>query len=532
MINKLIVGTRSSNLAITQTNYVIKKLKEKNPSTDFIIKKIKTKGDILLNKDLTKILDKGFFVSEIQNELEKKTIDFAIHSLKDLPSEGNDNLSSFTVTKREDPMDVLVLKKGLENKKIHDIKIIGTSSIRRKEQIQKIYNGVKVESIRGNVETRIKKLDDGELEGIILAAAGLKRLGLEHRISKYFKSDEIIPAAGQGALAVEFRKDDKKTFSILKKIQDESTQICINEERKFLKSVGGGCSSPDAALCIINGDKVEIKGKVFDAKEKKYISGKMIKEIGNHIDIGEKLAKKLISKISNKISTQIILTNEGDISGFNELSKSDIIIHHFPLIEISPLDFTVNNIEKYDYIIFTSKNGVKNFFNRVKVSSAMKFICIGNKTNQVLNEYGYESVYISKRNYSDIMAEELKNNKLLNGKKTLLIQGKIAKDDFKIKLQDFCEIERVNVYETNLKNKVNKELLKLIETKETYTVFTSPSAFDSFIQFYNPEDTKIISIGKTTTDFVNSKGFDCMLTSKMQSYEGISESLIKYFYQK
>ena len=532
MINKLIVGTRSSNLAITQTNYVIKKLKEKNPSTDFIIKKIKTKGDILLNKDLTKILDKGFFVSEIQNELEKKTIDFAIHSLKDLPSEGNDNLSSFTVTKREDPMDVLVLKKGLENKKIHDIKIIGTSSIRRKEQIQKIYNGVKVESIRGNVETRIKKLDDGELEGIILAAAGLKRLGLEHRISKYFKSDEIIPAAGQGALAVEFRKDDKKTFSILKKIQDESTQICINEERKFLKSVGGGCSSPDAALCIINGDKVEIKGKVFDAKEKKYISGKMTKEIGNHIDIGKKLAKKLISKISNKISTQIILTNEGDISGFNELSKSDIIIHHFPLIEISPLDFTVNNIEKYDYIIFTSKNGVKNFFNRVKVSSDMKFICIGNKTNQVLNEYGYESAYISKRNYSDIMAEELKNNKLLNGKKTLLIQGKIAKDDFKIKLQDFCEIERVNVYETNLKNKVNKELLKLIETKETYTVFTSPSAFDSFIQFYNPEDTKIISIGKTTTDYVNSKGFDCMLTSKMQSYEGISESLIKYFYQK
>ncbi len=233
MINRLIVGTRSSNLAITQTNYVIKKLKEKNPSTDFILKKIKTKGDILLNKDLNKILDKGFFVSEIQNELEKKTIDFAIHSLKDLPSEGNENLSSFTVTKREDPMDVLVLKKGLENKKIHDIKIIGTSSIRRKEQIQKIYNGVKVESIRGNVETRIKKLDDGEIEGIILAAAGLKRLGLEHRISKYFKSDEIIPAAGQGALAVEFRKDDKKTFSILKKIQDKSTQICINEERKF-----------------------------------------------------------------------------------------------------------------------------------------------------------------------------------------------------------------------------------------------------------------------------------------------------------
>ena len=192
----------------------------------------------------------------------------------------------------------------------------------------------------------------------------------------------------------------------------------------------------------------------------------------------------------------------------------------------------MKNIDNYDYVIFTSKNGIKKFFNRVKVSSVTKFICIGNKTSQTLNEYGYESAYISKRNYSIIMANELKRNKLINGKKVLLVQGKVAKDDLKNKLQDFCKIDRINVYDTKFKNEVNLELLKLIETKETYTVFTSPSAFESFIQFYNPKDTKIISIGKTTTDYINSKGFDCMLTSKMQSYEGISESLIKYFYQK
>ena len=150
----------------------------------------------------------------------------------------------------------------------------------------------------------------------------------------------------------------------------------------------------------------------------------------------------------------------------------------------------------------------------------------------MLKKYGYDSDYISKRNYSNVMAKELKRNKIINGKKVLLIQGKIAKDDFKNKLQEFCEVERVNVYDTNLKRKINNKLSKLIDSKETYTVFTSPSAFDSFIQFYNPENTKIISIGKTTTDYVNTKGFDCMLTSKMQSYEGISESLIKYFYQK
>ena len=188
MIDKLIVGSRASNLALTQTKYVIEKLKKTNPNTEFVIKKIKTKGDILLNKDLNKILDKGFFVSEIQNELLDNSIDIAIHSLKDLPSEGNSNLESFTVTKREDPMDVLVVKKNLKIKELKDLKLIGTSSIRRQEQIQMIHKDVKIKSLRGNIETRIEKLDKGEYDGIILAAAGLKRLGLEQRITKCFNN--------------------------------------------------------------------------------------------------------------------------------------------------------------------------------------------------------------------------------------------------------------------------------------------------------------------------------------------------------
>ena len=270
-MNKLIVGTRSSNLAITQSNIIIKKLKEVNPSIDFIIKKIQTKGDVLLDQDLNKVLDKGFFVSEIQNELIKKSIDIAIHSLKDLPTETHENLVSFTVTKRENPKDVLVIRKGSENKQLSDLKIIGTSSIRRKKQIQFISNKILVKSIRGNVETRIKKLDNGEYDGIILAAAGLNRLGLNERVSKSFKTSEITPSAGQGALAVECRVNDKKTISILKKIQDKATEICVSEERKFLKTIGGGCSSPDAVLCSTNNDKIEINGKVYNKKTDEYV---------------------------------------------------------------------------------------------------------------------------------------------------------------------------------------------------------------------------------------------------------------------
>ena len=218
-MNKLIIGTRSSNLALTQTKFVIKKLKEIEPTIDSVIKKIKTKGDILLDKDLNNILDKGFFVSEIQNELINKSIDLAVHSLKDLPTDTNKDLISFTVTERENPMDVLVLSKSSEKKELKELKIIGTSSLRRKQQLQSMSDKISIKSIRGNIETRIQKLDQGQYDGIILAAAGLNRLGLQNRISRFFNLSEITPSAGQGALAVECRAHDTKTISVLKKIQ-------------------------------------------------------------------------------------------------------------------------------------------------------------------------------------------------------------------------------------------------------------------------------------------------------------------------
>tara|TARA_B100000900_G_scaffold215014_1_gene182104 strand:+ start:605 stop:2203 length:1599 start_codon:yes stop_codon:yes gene_type:complete len=529
MINKLVVGTRASKLALTQTNYVIKKLKEMNPSIKFVLKKIKTKGDILLEKDLNKIIDKGFFVSEIQNELLNNSIDLAVHSLKDLPSDGNSNLNFFTVTEREDPMDVLVTKKELKEKSIKELRLIGTSSLRRKKQIQMINKDFKIKSIRGNIETRIKKLDSGEYDGIVLAAAGLKRLGLEHRVSKSFNINEMTPAAGQGALAVEIRKNDKKTFSILKKIQHEATEICVNEERNFLKSVGGGCSSPDAVLCIFEKNKLKIKGKIFDNKIGKYVSGSMVKKLGDHKNIGVKLAEQIMSKISPKKTKHIILTNEGDITGFKSLSSNDLKIHHFPLININPINFNSEDLKIYEYIIFTSKNGVKNFLDKAEVPNDMKFICIGNKTEKILNKYGFKSAFIPKRNYSELMASELKKNKLINRKKVLLVQGKLANNGFYLKLGNFCDVDRLNVYETNLIKNSNERLKKVLMLKNTYTVFTSTSAFDAFVKFYDPNITKIISIGNTTTKYINSKGHDCMLTSKMQSYEGVSETITRYF---
>ena len=526
-MSKLVIGTRSSNLALTQTKYVIKKLKEINPTINFVIKKIKTKGDILLDKDLNNIIDKGFFVSEIQNELINKTIDFAVHSLKDLPTESDDKLISFTVTKRENPMDVLVLNKNSKKKNIHDLKVLGTSSVRRKKQLESISSKISIKSIRGNVETRIHKLDKGEYDGIILAAAGLNRLGLKNRISSSFNLSEITHSAGQGALAVECRTNDSKTISILKKIQNKETEICVNEERKFLNTVGGGCSSPDAVLCTFKDKNIEITGKVFHKETQRYIEKKIVDIREKHKDIGIKLAKSLLGKIYKNELNKIILTNEGDISGFKKLEENNLTTYHFPMIEIKPLKFKINNKFKYDFIIFTSKNGVKNFIGKTKIENKTRFICLGEKTELALKRSGFKSFYTAKKNYSESMVNELKENKFLNNSKVLLIQGEIAKNDLLINLNKFCKAERINVYQTLAKKELNQDLKKLLNTP-TLTVFSSPSSFDSFLKLYNPNNTKIISIGNTTSEYIRKKGYHCATTSKMQSYEGISESILKY----
>ena len=526
-MNKLIIGTRSSNLALTQTKFVIKKLKEIDPTIDFVIKKIKTKGDILLDKDLNNILDKGFFVSEIQNELINKSIDFAVHSLKDLPTDTNKDLISFTVTERENPMDVLVLSKSSEKKDLKELKIIGTSSLRRKQQLQSISDKISIKSIRGNIETRIQKLDQGQYDGIILAAAGLNRLGLQNRISRFFNLSEITPSAGQGALAVECRTNDAKTISILKKIQHKQTEICVNEERKFLNTVGGGCSSPDAVLCVFNDEEIEIRGRIFNKQTNEYVEQRIIDKYKNHNNIGIKLAKSMMLKIKDNIIRNIILTNEGDVSGFNKLKENNLITHHFPMIKIKPLEFILDSSENYDFIIFTSKNGVRNFINKTEIKHKTKFICLGKKTELALNELGYKSYYTAKKNYSKIMADELKKNNLIKNSKTLLVQGKIAKNALLNGLQEICDVKRLNVYNTVPKKEIYKDLEKLLNTP-TMTVFSSPSSFDSFKKFYNPKKTNIISIGNTTTEHIISKGYKCITTSKMQSFEGVSESILKY----
>ena len=235
-MNTINIGTRGSKLAIHQTKIVLKKISELYPNIKLNTKVIKTKGDILLDQDLTKVLDKGFFTSEIQEALYANEIDLAVHSLKDLPTTISEKSKIVAILKREDHRDVFVSNHKTPLNYFDNYKKIGTSSLRRKSQLLSINKNLKILPIRGNVDTRIQKMLDGNYDGLVMAAAGVKRLGLEKHITEFFDLDTMLTAPGQGAIAIEIRNSDDNLKKLLSKLNHDETNMCVSAERSFLKT--------------------------------------------------------------------------------------------------------------------------------------------------------------------------------------------------------------------------------------------------------------------------------------------------------
>lgn len=294
---KLVVGTRGSNLALIQTNWVVDRLKEANPDIKFEIKIIKTKGDLIKDLPLDKIGDKGLFVKEIEKSLLNKEIDMAVHSMKDMPSYLPEGLKFASSPMREDPRDALIFKEGY--KSIDDLPKgakIGTGSKRRKYQLLKHRPDLEIVPIRGNIETRIKKIETENLDGVVLAASGLKRAGLEEKIDYYIPTDVMLPAPAQGILALEIRDNDKETENIINSIKDDTTKVQIDAERGFLIGVNGSCHIPMGAYCDIDGDKIKLTGLYGDGEGKKIIIGSQEGTIEDASKIGYELAKSVLKE--------------------------------------------------------------------------------------------------------------------------------------------------------------------------------------------------------------------------------------------
>lgn len=295
----IVVGTRKSKLAITQTNWVIDRLKEAESGLIVELEKIVTKGDKILDVTLSKVGGKGLFVKEIESALQNGEIDLAIHSMKDLPAEMPKGLTIGAIPIREDVRDCLLSKDGSTLEELPSGAVVGTSSLRRQAQILAIRPDLKVEPIRGNIDTRVQKMKDGQFDAIVLATAGLNRMSWQEDIAELISTKTMLPAVGQGALAVQCREDDLEVLTLLSKINHEETARAVRAERAFLQSFNGGCHLPIAAYAQICEGQVHLKGLVGDPTGKQMICDTMIG--ADELAIGQELANRLIEQGADEL---------------------------------------------------------------------------------------------------------------------------------------------------------------------------------------------------------------------------------------
>jgi len=305
-MSKIIIGSRGSELALWQAKHIKKELKKIHKNLDVEIKIIKTKGDKILNKALSKIGDKSLFTKELEDALLKNKIDIAVHSLKDLETSLPKDLKLAVVTKRHPVEDVIIAKK--KNTTISSLPynaVIATGSLRRKSQLLHLRPDINVVDLRGNVPTRISKFLNSNWDAIILARAGVERLNLKKYISSYIKTYEIVPAVGQGALGIEINKYNKEAEALIKPLHNEKTFIEVSAEREFLKTIGGGCQVPVGALAEIKSNGLYLSGVISSLDGTVTYSKNIRGRKEDYLKLGKTLAQDLLKAGGKKILNEI-----------------------------------------------------------------------------------------------------------------------------------------------------------------------------------------------------------------------------------
>jgi hydroxymethylbilane synthase len=304
--HKIIIGSRGSQLALWQANWVKSQLENLHGNADISIRVITTSGDKIKDVPLSKIGGKGLFVKEIEEALLAKEIDLAVHSMKDVPIEIPSQLEISIITKRENPLDALISKNG---KKLADLPqgaTIGTSSLRRSSQLLNYRNDFKIHPLRGNVDTRLKKVEEGKYDAILLASAGLNRLGWSNRITEEISHEIIIPAMGQGALGIETRLGDSKTYNFISSLNHEQTNYEVSAERALVGKLDGGCQVPIGAYAKTEDNLITLRGLVASLDGKIIHKSEIVGPIDDAINIGQDLGEELLKMGANEILEKLI----------------------------------------------------------------------------------------------------------------------------------------------------------------------------------------------------------------------------------
>jgi len=314
------IGTRASALALWQAEWVKAELEKKYPGMTVSLTKIKTTGDKILDVPLAQVGGKGLFVKEIEEAMLANEIDIAVHSMKDVPTMFPDGLHLSCITKREDARDALLTRNNMKFKDLPQGATIGTSSLRRQTQLMHVRPDFKIAQLRGNVDTRLRKLKEGQFDAIILAAAGVRRLGLAENVSEYLDPSISLPAIGQGALGIECRVNDRELNDLIAFFNHQDTRTCVTGERALLRRLEGGCQVPIACYGQMMNGKLHLIGLVGSVDGKRVIKDAIEGEADKAEKLGVTLAEKLLSKGADVILREVYGHNT-DFSGNNLLEN-------------------------------------------------------------------------------------------------------------------------------------------------------------------------------------------------------------------
>ncbi len=303
--SSLVVGTRGSRLAVWQAEWVQARLKELAPGLTVTLQRIKTSGDMILDVPLAVIGGKGLFVKEIEEALLRGEIDLAVHSMKDVPTVLPDGLDILCVPAREDPRDVLVSRDSCSLDQLPKGSRVGTSSLRRQAQLLHYRLDLRIELLRGNLDTRLRKLHNGEYEAIVLAAAGLSRMGWSNKVTEYLPPEVSLPAIGQGALGLEGRRKDRFVQALVEKLEHRPTRTAVTAERALLERLEGGCQVPIAAHATVKGDTLIMDGLIASVDGRQLIRDTIQGPASEAQGLGKQLAEKLLAQGGNVILNEI-----------------------------------------------------------------------------------------------------------------------------------------------------------------------------------------------------------------------------------
>ena len=520
-MKNIIIGSRGSELALWQANYI--QLELKRIGINAVIEIIKTKGDQIQDIGFDKMEGKGFFTKEIEEALLNSQIDIAVHSHKDLETTSPEGLTIAAVSYRENPIDLLVIRKEkTDQKQVYNLKtnaIVGTSSARRKSILHAFRNDLQLKDLRGNVPTRISKLREGLYDAILIAKAGIQRLEID--LSEFHVEEldprSFIPAPAQGVLALQVRSIDKELIQALQKLNHPQVEKTIQVERKILQGLAGGCQLPMGAYCIEENSIFKLWVSVSDQWEK---TPKRIYLENSKPEGMSQQALKLIQQTPNK---KIFISRKLKSDDYfkKSLTENGYAVHGVSLTKYEKVEFT--GLPECEWIFFSSKNCVNYFFNQnPKIPAGTKFGSIGGATAQALKKQGVQSNFTGDSNDTSAIGKEFAI--VASGAKVLFPLSTSSYRTIQKQFKDQKNLIDMVVYNTLPNEEVEIPTCDVL-------VFTSPTNAMLYLRRKNIEaNQKVIAIGKSTAEILINEGIKEVLTPWATSELALSDQVMSLMF--